>query len=237
MPSSAWIIPIVLAGYAQAAAQNMTEDFSNGLANWWVEGGERAWLQDGRLHLWAENGAAPGRGAATVWWKRPLPADFVLSLDAQVLSSPAEANNINLFLSYADPSGTPLFDTRAKRESAEYNLYHQMNGYIITFLNDAKAEGGRNPDGSTRARVRIRRNPGFQLLKETFAKSCRRGVTYRLTVTKRGRRIGFAVDGETLLEAEDAHPWPGGLLALRTFGTYLWWDSIRVEPPPIPAPR
>ena len=180
----------------------------------------------------AENGRTKGRGAATAWWNLPLPADFVLELDAEVISSPSKVNNINLFLCYSDPSGIALHETRETRQSADYNLYHQMNGYIITFLNDAAAEGGRNENGSTKARVRIRKNPGFRLLKETFTKSCRAGVVYRLKVTKKGGTIRFSVDCETLLEVEDEQPWSGGLMGLRTFGTYLWWDNIRVEAVP-----
>jgi hypothetical protein len=180
----------------------------------------------------AENTAVPGGGAATAWWTETLPPDFFLSLEAHVVSSPKQANNINLFLCYSDPSGRPLLETSAGRASADYNLYHRLNGYIITFLNDAAGEGGRNVDGSTKARVRIRRNPGFQLLKETYVRHCRAGVTYRLSVRKRGGIIRFAVDGETLLEAVDELPWAQGLMALRTFGTHIWWDNVRVEPAP-----
>jgi hypothetical protein len=221
-----YLAALMLLPTAPAPGQVMAEDFSNGLAGWWVEGGERAWIEDGRFHLKA------GGGVATAWWKRALPADFVLTLEARVISSPSEANNINLFLCYSDPSGKPLYETRAARQSADYGLYHKLNGYIITFLNDATAEGGRNADGSTKARVRIRKNPGFRLLKETFTGTCRAGVTYRLAVTKKGGTIRFAVDGETLLEAVDEQPWTGGAMGLRTFATYLWWDNIRVEPLP-----
>ena len=204
--------------------------FSSPLTDWWTEGGERIAVEKGRLRMMADNPGIKGGGAATAWWKVPHPADFELTLDAQVLSSSIGANNINLFFCYADPSGKPLIDTRESRRSADYNLYHGLNGYIVTFLNDTAGEGGRNPDGSTKARVRLRRNPGFQLLKETFARQCRPGVTYRLALSKHGERIRFAVDGETLLEVVDPMPWQGGLLALRTYRTDLWWDNIILTP-------
>jgi hypothetical protein len=208
----------------------MEEDFSRGLADWWTEGGETHWIEAGRLHMKADNPKIEGGGAATAWWRLPHPADFDLTLDAHVVSSSIEANNINLFFCYSDPAGKPLFDTRESRRTADYNLYHQLNGYIVTFLNDAKGEGGRNQDGSAKARVRIRRNPGFQLLNETFTKQCRAGVTYQLSLSKRGGHIRFAVDGETLLEADDPEPWQGGLLGLRTYRTFLWWDNLRLTP-------
>jgi hypothetical protein len=195
---------------------------------WWIEGGERCYVEDGRLVMCSE-GDAPKTGmVCTAWYKNPLPADFSVELDAHVLSSPTDANNINLFFCYADPSGKPLYETRDSRKFGEYNLYHDLNGHIITFLNDNKAEGGRLPDGSTRARTRIRRCPGFQLLSETFNGTCRKGVTYNLKVTKKTGAISFYVDGKLNLSATDPHPLPGGLFGLRTFQTKLWWGNIRV---------
>lgn len=223
------VLPILVLA-AGAAAAPQCEDFSGGLDDWWVEGGERVWVQDGRLHVKADpDGGKPG-GVATVWWKKPLPGDFELSVEAHVVSSSIRANNINLFFCYSDPSGAPLIETRQSRSSADYGLYHKLNGYIVTFLNDARGEGGRNPDGSTRARVRIRRNPGFRLLAETFSGDCRENSTYRLSVRKTGGKIRFSVNGRPMLEALDPRPYAGGLLGLRTFRTYLWWDNVRIEP-------
>ncbi len=200
------------------------------MADWWVEGGEKTWIEDGRLRMRADNLTIEGGGAATAWWKVPHPADFDLTLEAQVISSAMEANNINFFFCYSDPAGRPLYETRDSRRNADYNLYHPLQGYIVTFLNSADGEGGRHPDGSTKARVRIRRNPGFKLLNETFVKQCRAGITYHLLLAKRAGHIRFAVDGETLLEADDPEPWKGGLLGLRTFRTDLWWDNIQIVP-------
>lgn len=215
---------------ALAAQAPLAEDFSRGMDDWWVEGGERVWVEDGRLHVKADNPQVPGGGVATVWWKRPHPANFRLELDAHVVSSTPRVNNINLFFSYRDPGGRPLFDTRASRAGADYGLYHKLDGYIVTFLNDAAAEGGRHPDGGTKARVRLRRNPGFHLLKERFGGRCVAGKTYRLAVTRRGKTITISVDGETMVAAEDPDPLPGGMLGLRTFRTWLWWDNITVKP-------
>ncbi len=231
--------PLTALRAAEAPARSVTmagrfaeERFSSTFTDWWAEGGERIAVEEGRLRMMADNPNIKGGGVATAWWKVPHPADFELTLDAHVLSSSIGANNINLFFCYVDPNGKPLIDTRESRRSADYNLYHGLNGYIVTFLNDTAGEGGRNPDGSTKARVRIRRNPGFQLLKETFARQCRPGATYRLALSKHGGQIRFAVDGETLLEVVDPMPWQGGLLALRTYRTDLWWDNIVMTPAP-----
>lgn len=201
-----------------------------GIGDWWSEGGERVWMDGRRLHMNADNPAVQGGGVATVWLKSPHPADFRLDVDAHVVSSSLEANNINLFFCYSDPSGKPLWDTREARRGAGYNLYHGLNGYIVTFLNDAQAEGGRYPDGSTKARLRIRRNPGFRLLAEKFAGRCRQGVTYRLGVEKKQGNIAVFIDGEQMLTARDPEPLGAGLVGLRTYRTCLWWENLRIAP-------
>lgn len=198
------------------------ESFSSGMANWWSEGGEKVWVQDGRLNVRAD---AANSTVATVWHRQPHAGDFDIELDAHVVSSSIEANNINLFFSYSDPAGTPLEQTRESRASAEYALYHKLNGYIITFLNHPKGAPKQEP---LPARIRIRRNPGFQLLAEGWAYHCQAGRTYRLRVTKRGGEIRFAVDGKELLRATDPNPLQGGHFGLRTFRTHLWWDNIRL---------
>jgi hypothetical protein len=206
-----------LAGRAAAAA-GWTEDFSRGMADWWVEGGDRVWVEDGRLHVWADAPGKPGGGVATVWCRRPLPDDFTLELEAHVVASGNDVNNINLFFCYADPTGRPLEETREARRTADYPLYHALNGYIITFV---KERG--------EARVRIRRNPGFHLLAEHRGGGSSSGVTYRLHVTKRNGEIIFRLDGRELARATDPEPWRGGLFGLRTFRTNLWWDNIQVR--------
>jgi hypothetical protein len=198
----------------------LAEDFSRGMDGWWQEGGERVWAESGRLHVNADDPRKSGGGVATVWSRTVTPGDFQLDLDAHVVSSSIDANNINLFFGYSDPSGLSLEQTKAMRSSAEYDLYHKLNGYIVTFLND--------PEAGT-ARIRIRRNPGFQLLGETYAGECRQGITYHLRLVKQKGKITFGVDGQMRLSVSDPHPHAGGFLGLRTYRTNLWWDNIRVQ--------
>ena len=205
------------------------EDFSAGMGNWWVEGGERVSVEDGRLLVQADNPDVPGGSVCTVWCRTPHPADFELEFDVGVVRSSLDANNVNLFLGYSDPSGTPLHETRGTRATAAYKLYHELNGHILTFLNDFRGEGGKHADGSTKARIRIRRCPGFELLAETYAGRCRAGETYHVKVTKRGGTIVFYVDGREMLRAKDPTPPGAGLLGLRTYRTVLWWDNIRLR--------
>lgn len=207
-----------------------SEDFSKGMDDWWVEGGVKTWVQDGRLHMNAEPGGERRDQRAgyvcTAWCKQEFSGDVKVELDAHVVRSDLDVNNINLFLHYTDPSGRPLQQTRESRADALYKYYHELNGYIFTFLKDTSSEA---VEGKLdRARVRIRHCPGFKLLKETYDYHCRQGVTYHIELVKRGGRLTILVDGKELLSAGDPEPHGGGLFGLRTYRTYLWWDNIRV---------
>jgi hypothetical protein len=197
--------------------------------DWWVEGGQEVRIQDGRLRVKAnpEGDHQPGF-VCTVWHKAVLSGDVELTCDTQVIASTVKANNINFFLFYSDPSGRPLYETRASRASAAYADYHYLNGYIFTFLNDWRAEGGRRPDGTTKARFRMRRCPGFQLMTETYDSECREGVTYKVTIRRKGGELTFAVDGHVYLKDVDPEPLAEGLFGFRTFQTDLWWDNLKV---------
>jgi len=199
-------------------------------ADWWVEGGERVWIESGHLHMKADPPGERDRGyVCTVWHKRPFGGDLRVQFDAHVVASSVDANNINFFLFYSDPRGTPLFATRTERADAAYPHYHKLNGYIFTFLNDTQGEGGRAPDGTPKARFRMRRCPGFRLVDEAYDYHCRKGLTYHVTVTRQEGRLTYAVDGQVFLRWNDDEPLSEGHIGLRTFRTDLWWDNIQVE--------
>ena len=204
-------------------------------AGWWVEGGERVWIEDGRLHMRAnaEEGIASDRGnvgdyVCTVWNATEFGGDLRIEFDAHVVASVPGVNNINFFCLYSDPGGRPLYDTRETRADADYNRYHDLNGYIVTFLQDASERGEAWPDGTLKARFRMRRCPGFRLIDEAFDYHCRQGVTYHVALTRQGARLTYAVDGVVYVSAEDPEPLASGIIGLRTFRTELWWDNIRV---------
>lgn len=202
-------------------------------AGWWAEGGERVWIQDGRLWVRANalDDIAPDRGnvggfVCTVWCGTEVGGDLRVEFDAHVVASAPGVNNVNLFCLYSDPSGQPLYDTRAERAGADYPLYHPLDGYIVTFLQDPAATP--RADGTRPARFRLRRCPGFALLQETHGYHCQQDRTYRVCFERRGRRLTYAVDGTVYLSADDRAPHDRGLIGLRTFRTELWFDNLEV---------
>lgn len=214
------------------AADNvvLNETFAQGMDNWWVEGGEDVWTAGGKLYMKADSPVNEKKHVCTAWCKTLLPkGDLRIRYEAQVISSSVKANNINLFFCYSDPGGRPLYETRTERASGDYTRYHNLSGYIVTFLNDWQNEAPANPDGITQARIRIRRCPGFRLLNECFAGDCRIGRQYFFEVVKRGNEIAFSVNGRRVLSASDHNPISGGLLGLRTFKTFLCWSKVQVD--------
>ena len=220
--------PLLFAQEGETVAKVfIDEDFSDGMDNWWVEGNQRVWIEDGRLHVDAD----PPEGSedpfvATIWHHTPIEGDVQIEFDAHVISSSTNVNNINFFFYYTDPEGTPLYDTREDRADGGYRKYHELNGNIITFLNDHRTRD--DDETEDLARIRIRHCPGFVLLGETFNYHCRAGVTYRVKIIRRGNFIEFHVDDNYLLGVHTPERWEEGLIGLRTFRTYLWWDNIRV---------
>ncbi len=201
-------------------------DHSDLGSDWWVEGGESVKVIDGRLHVAADPPEHRGPGyVATIWHRTPIAGDVRITFKAQVLRSSRQANNINFFLFYTHPDRTPLEVSRNERADGHYAHYHELNGYIFTFIN-----AGMVDPADQRARMRLRRNPGFELLDEAFDYHCQVGRTYTFEITRRAGRLTFAVDGNTFLEAHDAAPWQSGHIGLRTFHTDLWWDDLLVEP-------
>lgn len=204
------------------------EDNFGSFDNYWAESGEGAWVEDNFLYQRADPKDLETRRHSTIWCETKLPADVEISVTAEVIESQLGANNINFFLSYSDPPGGTMYETRAGRDDGAYSHYHELDGYIFTFLRDFRNLAPVNEDGSAKARYRMRRCPGFALVDERFGEQCEAGVPYRLSFFKKGGSLRFAVDGETRLEYEDASPHGGGYFGFRTFQTYLRWSDLRV---------
>lgn len=203
---------------------------------WWVEGGEKVCIEQGRLRVQAN----PAEGAiaadrhnlvCTVWCPQTVAGDVRIAFDACVLASETEVRNINLFFLYSDPSGKLLQETPGERRTAAYDAYHGLNGYILTFLADVPKARQYHADGTAKARLRLRRCPGFALVDETYDHHCETGRVYRVEIVRVGGRITGAVDGTVYLRWEDPQPHAAGLIGFRTFRTDLWFDNLQVTRP------
>ena len=184
-------------------------------AIWWSEG-DVGRIKDGRLFVDADKDSL---GVSTVWLDREFSGDVRVEFDAHIVSSRDTANNINCFLFYSDPRGRDLRASKEDRASGAYKYYHSLNGYIFTYL----ANG--NPE---EARVRLRFNPGFELLDENFGYECKTGTTYRVQITRKNNHFEYRVNGKELTNTvgKQAVSHEAGLFGFRTWHTCLWWDNL-----------
>jgi hypothetical protein len=194
---------------------------------WWGEGAEKIWVENQTLHVKADPEKDEGRRFATVWLKQSLPSNIRIEVDSKVLHSYPDSNNFNFFISYNDPSGKPLYETREQRANAEYKLYHPLNGYIVTFLKDPTCPE-KNEDGSLKARIRFRRCPGFELLTEKFDDRAEQQVNYHFDITKLNGKLVLKVDGKQLHKVVDPNPFEGGYFGFRTWRTYLTYKNLKI---------
>ena len=224
------ILSLLLTAFVSSAAKVMiNEKFSNGLKDWWIEGTKKVTVKNGKLITDADGVKAEDR-VCTVWCRIPVNGNVKIEYSAEVISSKEKYNNINFFFKYSDPDANNMIDSRGKRSDGGYKHYHDLNGYIVTFLNNPrdKSEKLSNPDGSRKARMRLRRCPGFRLVKETFDYVSKPGKKYKFTIIILNGRINFYVDGKKYLSWQDPKPLSGGLIGLRTFASCISWDNVKV---------
>lgn len=202
------------------------EDFSRGLENWWVEGTDRVFIEDGKLYVNANGGGEEKDRQATIWCKKPVSAENVhIEFDAYVVTSKKKVNNINFFLNYTIPGKKNIYQTRNNRVSGDYSFYHDLNGYIFTYVKDVAGEA-ESTDGVPKGRYRIRRCPGFELIGQNYAYNAEPGQKRHIEIIKKGSNLTYKVDGKTLCTATDPNPWNSGYFGFRTWMTELWFDNI-----------
>ncbi|PCJ55505.1 MAG: hypothetical protein COA79_20610 [Planctomycetota bacterium] len=205
------------------------ENFENDLDQWWVEGQMDVFTNDHKIYVDIDKPGQNKGASGTVWLKQKHPENFIITYNALVEQSGIGANNINLFLCYNHPNDKPMIESRDERESGAYNLYHELNGYIITYLNDYDADSGKYPDGSTKARIRMRKNPGFNLVNEDYTYHCKQNNLYQFEIIKFKNKLILRVDGEERLSWEDLDgPYGEGLIGLRTFQSKLYWEKFKL---------
>ncbi|MFO8080522.1 MAG: DUF6250 domain-containing protein [Armatimonadota bacterium] len=203
------------------------EDFEDGMENWWVEGGEQVWVEDGRMHVKADPPAdGDGLPVVTVWCRTPVQGNVRIEFDAHVINSRTNVPHINTLLC-ADPEGTPLFETRDERADAALPKYQALAGLTFTYYHRDDDAPPIPHEGQT-ARMFIRQGPDPLLLGATHNYHCQPGHTYRVEIIKRDDFVEYHVDGNYLLGVHVPEPIDEGLLGVRTFRSHVWWDNLKV---------
>jgi len=199
------------------------EDFSypNGAlpAHFWSEGCPGV-IRNGRLFIDADT---TGPRASSVWLDKELKGDLSIEFDVFLLSSSDDANNINVFFMYQDPSGKPLVQSAGQRSDGLYSRYHKLQGYIFTNVT--------NGDTSN-IRYRFRENAGFRLVEQQQLKRTDRRDPIHIKIIKRGNRIQYweginKIFDKTFTGKDKLYE--TGLFGFRTWHTALEIDNLTIK--------
>jgi hypothetical protein len=185
-------------------------------ADYVVEGTSQVAVRDGFYFIDARHGE---RHFATVWLPGNYPPNIRIRYVARC-PAPAGARNINLFFHARLTNGRDVLD-ESNRRTGEYSQYHPFPNYILTYL------------GDDRLRVRMRRDPGFELLTETYLAG---GVPLDTDIELEVRVADGCIEyhelrphKRLLLRHHDPHPLTGGRVALRTWKTRVGYRDIRID--------
>lgn len=200
------------------------DSFDGDLQDWVVEGNSRAYTNEGKLHI-----ETPEKGYATVWYKVPFEGNQLIRFKARVLP-PGQASNINFFFCASLPDEGDFF---APQRTGAYNEYHDINNYTMTFTG---RRDDRREDGTLAAPgyMRLRKNPGFNLVDENLAFKAEIEIDYDIAILKVGKRIKVFVNDVPALDWWDysrtgtdvSHA--GGYAGFRTFWSRLEIDEFEV---------
>ena len=181
-----------------------------------AEGTDKVSVRDGWYWIDASSGARP---FSTVWLPGDYPADIRIRYKAR-LPAPGGPRNINLFFCARLADGRDVLAETDQR-TGDYGQYHQFPNYIFTYL------------GHDQLRVRMRRDPGFELLCERyFPEPVPLDTDLELEVRVAGGWIEYhelAPHARPLLHYRDPDPLPGGRIGLRTWRTHVGFGDIRVD--------
>jgi hypothetical protein len=123
------------------------------------------------------------------------------------------------------PDGRDLYETRDER-TGNYPEYHELDNYLFTYL----ASSNEEMDMKNPARIRMRRDPGFRLMKEAHAYSCENFRWYNMKYLVKDGRVSLCIDNlphETYTWI-DEEPLTKGLIGFRIYMSQMAYKDLKV---------
>lgn len=186
------------------------EPFDHDLSHWQVEGEARVTISRGFLQVDASE--AP----VTIWHREAFSGPQVVEYDVRLMPESLESN-INMFL-LADAPDVP-----GKIGTGRYKDYHAFPNYLITILNTT------SPERRLMQRVRMRLNPGFELVSENWLAPLQYGRVYHVTYVLQPPRVSVYLDDHLVSDAVYEKRLDRGLHALRIWRTHSVYDNFQVS--------
>ena len=191
----------------------------------WVEGSPDVGVKKNLLCVRTSRERDRGiRFVCSVFVRRIFEGDLLVTFEGRSVAAWSH-RNFNFFIHTMPRDGRDLYATRGER-TGDYPEYHVMDNYLFTCLPSER----RNPDGSAMFRYRMRRNPGFELMREEHGYRCEDGRWYRFEYLVHAGLVGVRVDGRD----DQTYTWVDrqalrrGYLGFRTYISDLEFRDLRV---------
>jgi len=191
------------------------EDFSDSLNDWLPEGTAEIKRIRGKMQVDARN------EMVTIWCKKEFNGPQLVEYDVRLMSTSIESN-INMFLFAGKPDAKGILATTDERNGV-YNQYHHFPNYLITILN------GTSPVKREQLRIRMRLNPGFELVEEQWYEPLMFGKVYHVSYLIEPPKVTVLLDEQVVCRAVYDKNLLSGLHGLRIWQTYSLYDNFRVS--------
>lgn len=130
---------------------------------------------------------------------------------------------MNMFLLGSMPGSPGILQTSHLR-TGDYGEYHVFPNYLITLLN-----GTNSAEKREMMRVRMRLDPGFKLVGETWVEPFVFGRIYHVAYLLEPPEVGVYLDGRLLKKVSYGTVLEKGLHGLRIWSTHSLYDNFRVS--------
>lgn len=196
----------------------------------WSEGSQNLFVDKKQLHIQCELGEERNivnhqqQHVASVFFNRKFSGNLLISFQA-CSDNQNSKRNFNFFIHTKDNTNENLKITRDNR-SGDYREYHQMQNYLITCLPSEQ----KNNDGTDKFRIRMRKNPGFELMNEIHEYACENFRWYQFSYLIRHKEVAISIDQkpELTFNLSDTTPLTEGYMGFRTFCSWLTYKDFKV---------
>jgi hypothetical protein len=210
------------------AKELYSTDFSS-MDDFWAEGTPDVYTENNELYLKTtlERTTTDFNWVSSVFLKQPFSGNLLIEYDGFSFHEDSH-RNFNFFIHTQLVDGRDMYETREER-TGDYGEYHIMDNYLFTCL-PSGGEEMLNPDGSTKFRIRMRRDPGFQLRKEAHSYICENFRWYNFQFLVKDGTVSICIDKmphETYTWI-DEEPLTKGLIGFRSFMSHLKFKNLKV---------
>ena len=199
------------------------DDFKGDLTNWRVEGDAEVRLYGGFLEVNAiQEVTATDVGASTIWCMKEFEGPQLVEYDVRLMGDTI-FTNVNMFLMSSISTGPGILETSSER-NGQYRQYHTFPNYLVTIINQNSTLEKRQ-----RLRIRMRLNPGFNLVEECWQEPMVIGKVHHVAYVIDPPEVAVFVDDQPVCRNLYETELKRGLHGLRVYHTHSLYGNFRVS--------